>query len=150
LKPTTIFLTCIFLLVFSGNGQVKRTKSIVATQAEKKSIETIKRIFKNYTHFDESIDSREKKDSMQIALSSLPSNLNMNDLLLLVNVWMYYDATDFPTRDILMPVFIKNKNESLLAIEYRIKHKKKWESNDGVPYSELKELERDLKLNHIK
>ena len=57
---------------------------------------------------------------------------------------MYYDATDFPTRSLVEPVFLKNKKSSLKAIDNRIKHKRKNETTDMAPFSDLLDLKNQL------
>ena len=56
---------------------------------------------------------------------------------------MYYDPTDFPTRDLIYPIFLKNKKICVIAIEYRIKHKMEWESKGD--FFDLIALESELK-----
>lgn len=51
-------------------------------------------------------------------------------LQLLLNIWLYYDATDFLTRSYVFQVLKKNKAKSILAIEKRQKNKKDWESKN--------------------
>ena len=132
------------MLSLSSNSQDKYPKS--KNDPDKKSIEIIRRIFKDFIQYEDGIDSYENKEAMKRALKSLPATINENELPLLINVWMYYDATDFPTRELITPIFIKNKKASVIAMKYRINHKKKWESKDSAPYSELIELEKDLEL----
>lgn len=144
LKLYALFFTVLFLLSLSGNGQVKHSKHTITEDSEEASVQTIRKIFREFIKYEEGIDSYENKDALKKALRSLPATINPNELPLLINVWMYYDATDFPTRDLISPIFLRNKKTTLIAIKKRLAYKKKWESNDTAPYSDLIQLEKDL------
>ncbi len=105
----------------------------------------INRIFEPYKNFEESTASEESKDLMTKNIKSIDKVTNKFDLEVLINVWMYYDPTDFPTRDLVFSVLEKNKLESIQAIKDRIKDKKEWEDDDSAPFSELKHLIEKLK-----
>ncbi|VXC09757.1 conserved hypothetical protein [Flavobacterium sp. 9AF] len=62
---------------------------------------------------------------------------NEEDLELLINMWMYYDPTDFNSRDLIFEVLKKNKERSIKAIQNRIENKEEWEQNESAPFSEL-------------
>jgi hypothetical protein len=113
-----------------------KTKSII-TENKETPIETIDRIFKSYNKQSESADSQTNKDAMENALQSLVMKSDVWNLPLLINVWMYYDPTDFPTRLLIQPIFTKNKEATLSAIDKRLSNKKKWEKDETAPYSEL-------------
>ncbi len=121
MKPFTFFLAGLLLLSLSGNSQAKYSKSKSKNDSEEKSIEIIRKIFKDFIQYYDGIDSHVNKEAVKKALKSLPDTINKNDLPLLINVWMYYDATDFPTRELIMPIFIKNKKISLVAMKLGIK-----------------------------
>ncbi len=104
------------------------------------SIQNIQKIFENYIKYDESTDSPDNKDLMTISLKSLTKVSNPDNLELLINVWMYYDPTDFPSRELVLEVLMKNKSESLDAVIKRMKNKKKWETDEIAPYSDLQGL----------
>ncbi len=110
------------------------------------SVQTIGRIFIAYTRNSDGIESHENKDTMKIELSELQllDTINERELPLLINVWMYYDPTDFDVRKLILPIFQNNRNTSIIAVRNRLKHKKKWESVDSAPYSDLVQLEKDL------
>jgi hypothetical protein len=114
------------------------------TITTKKCLQNIKQIFDNYIKYEESTDSPDNKNLMISGLKSLINVSNTDDLDLLINVWMYYDPTDFPTRELVLDVLIKNKRESIKAIKTRIKQKKKWETDEIAPYSDLPGLLYDL------
>jgi hypothetical protein len=109
-----------------------------------KNIQNIKKIFENYIKQEESTDSPDNKNLMISSLKSLTNVSNPDDLELLINVWMYYDPTDFPSRELVCDVLKKNKRESIKAIKTRIKQKKKWETDEVAPYSDLHGLLNDL------
>ena len=108
------------------------------------NIKTIQVIFEEYIKYEESTDSQENKDKILKSLNSISKTEDPNDLELLINVWMYYDPTDFPTRDYVYKILKSSKPESIEAIKCRIKNKKTWEKDDRAPYSELKELIKEL------
>lgn len=78
------------------------------------------------------------------ALTALQQSVSDKDLPLLVNVWMYYDPTDFPTRSLIEPIFKEHRVAALNAIKKRLLYKKKWENKDNAPYSELITLQKLL------
>lgn len=116
-------------------------------KSEKSTIQSIRRIFTAYIQNSEGGDSRENEDTMKNALFQLQllDTINESDLPLLINVWMYYDLTDFDTRKLILPIFQNNGNASIIAIKNRLKYKKKWETVDSAPYSDLVELEKKLR-----
>lgn len=74
--------------------------------AQKKPIETVKEIFDDYVKYDESTDSKDDKTAMEAALQTLAKTKNsVRDLKILLDVWMYYDPTDFPIRDLIVRSF---------------------------------------------
>ena len=117
------------------NGPSYRLDSIT-----KKSIQNIRKVFENYIRYNESTDSPGNKDLMNSSLKSLNKVSNTDYLELLINVWMYYDPTDFPSRELVLNVLKINKLESFEAVKRRMKHKKKWETENSAPFSELKDL----------
>lgn len=136
---TLLFTSLIFLTYLDSSLAeplyIKKTET---------SIQIVKRVFRNYIRFDESTDSPENKAVMEKALRELQITYRSNDLSLLLDVWMYYDPTDFPTRDLINPILHKNKSISLNAVNKRIQKKKKWESVNTAPFSELLSLHDEL------
>jgi hypothetical protein len=128
----------LFLLLSFSSGYTQ-----VVTKAEN-PIRKIDKIFKAYIKNSESTDTDENKAAVKAALSALQQGVKADDLYLLVNVWMYYDPTDFPTRELVEPVFNKNKRAALLAVNKRLKNKKKWENKETAPYSDLVGLKERL------
>lgn len=105
----------------------------------------INNIFTNYIKNQENTASKETKDSMTIAINNLQFSSSKTELYLLINVWMYYDPTEYPTRQILRPLFQKNKLETIHYIDKRIKNKKNWEDRNTAPFAELYALREQLK-----
>lgn len=103
-------------------------------------IKVINKVFNDFVKYQESTDSRENIDLMTKNLESLNKVTDPNDLDILINVWMYYDPTDFPSRDLVFKVLHKSRPESIKAIKTRINNRKDWESDNTAPYSELNEL----------
>lgn len=105
-----------------------------------KPIAVIKKTFDDYVSNEESTDSDKSKDLMSKSIKAIGVITSAEDFEILINVWMYYDPTDFPSRDLVYSVLEKNKIESSKAVKNRIKNKKEWESIDSAPFSELNYL----------
>jgi hypothetical protein len=100
----------------------------------------INRLFCNYISQRESTDSYENKALMSKSLQSISKLHKRDELLLLIHVWMYYDPTDYTEISEVIRILMSSKPESIEAVKYRIKHKRKWESRKTAPYSDLKRL----------
>jgi len=107
-------------------------------------IEKIKRIFADYVKFNESTDSPEDKDEMEKSLNRLRKLQNPNDTKLVLNVWLYYDPTDFPVRQLAYRVLKENKERSILAVKHRLVNPRKSESLESAPFSDLTGLLNNL------
>ncbi len=132
----TFFLFLTALCSFS-QGQLK----------DKSPIQVVNKIFNEYKTNYEGVESTENKVAMKKALLALQVSYKESDLQLLINVWLYYDPTDFPTREFVEPIFYKNKKMTLKAIDYRLAHKLSWEIKLGVDLNELKTLQTTLTKN---
>ena len=131
-------LLVLFLLsiVVLGMGQ--------KASSSEKPIKTVKRVFKEYIKYSESTDSQENKDTVSKALKRLQASSKEKDLSLLIEVWMYYDPTDFPTRELIEPIFYKNKEAASKAIHTRIRMRAKRENKENAPFSDLIDLQTRL------
>jgi len=119
--------------------------SLAQTTAKKETpVKTIERVFKAYVKHNESTDSDENKNAMTKAINALQFSSAKTELDLLLNVWMYYDPTGYSVRTLLEPVFAKHKQETIYAIDKRLKNKKQWENNHTAPLSELIGLKAQL------
>lgn len=107
-------------------------------------IEIIKRIFNKYVKYNESTDSPDNKDMMSKSLENLSVIENPNKIELLLNVWMYYDPTDWDGKKIITKIFRQNKDLSLLVINKRIENPMAWENKDSAPLTDLKYLISEL------
>lgn len=108
------------------------------------TIKNIKTVFDAYVKHKETIDTKEHKDLMRKSIESLGTVINQKDLIILINVWMYYDPTDFPGRQLVYTVLERNKEESIKAVKKRLDHKIKGETDETVPYVELNNLLKKL------
>ena len=108
-----------------------------STQSIAEEIEIMEIVFTAYAGERESTDSPANKEAIKSALQNLDTSLNEESLRLIIDVWMYYDPTDFPTRDLAENVLFKNRESAIKAIEYRINNMREWESIDSAPYNEL-------------
>ena len=107
-------------------------------------IQTVERIFNSYVKYAEGTDSKDNEAAMARALTSLQQESSVRDLPALINVWMYYDPTDFPVRELIEPIFNKNKPATLAAIDKRLKKKMKGENNKTAPYTDLIALKEKM------
>lgn len=107
-------------------------------------IKNIRYVFEDYIKYQESTDSQDDKDLMTKSLKSLSTVTNKDDLDLLINVWMYYDPTDYPDIPEIYRILKASKPYSIEAIKNRIDNKKEWETDDSAPYSDLKNLLKRL------
>jgi hypothetical protein len=102
-------------------------------------VESIKKVFERYKYTDPT-DSKFDMNAMEIGLANLHTISDTATLDLLVNIWMYYDPTDFPTRKLIDTVFKQNKPASIQAVKKRMEIKRKGENENTAPYSALKDL----------
>ncbi|WP_396146960.1 hypothetical protein [Flavobacterium sp.] len=134
-----IILTSTIVTSFSIYGQAKSNNI-----DNKQTIQNIKYVFDDYVKFQESTDSIADKDLMTSSLKSLNKITNLNELEFLVNVWMYYDPTDFPSIPEINRILKISRPESIEAVKKRMANKKEWESEESAPYSDLKNLLKQL------
>jgi hypothetical protein len=112
--------------------------------ATKQHIDKIRKIFENYIKHQESTDSPDDKDLMSKSVKSLTSLSNKDELELLINVWMYYDPTDYPDIPEIYRILKNSRPLSIKAVKNRIDNKKEWETDDTAPYSDLQDLLKRL------
>jgi hypothetical protein len=103
------------------------------------AINKIKDIFENYKANEEAIESEENKTAMTKSLNSLHNVTDNQDLELLINIWNYYDPTDYSCRDEIYKILLQNKSMSIKAVKDRLKHKMSWESKNlsGTEFTTL-------------
>ncbi len=123
--------------------RIQKSKVIL----KKRAVATIRSIFNDFVRYEDGAESDKNKEAMRKSLGSLPYTINKNELPLLINVWKYDAPTDYPTRELIMPILARSKKASLVAIKDRLNHKRKGESNDAAPYSDLVQPERDMRLS---
>lgn len=114
-------------------------KEIILSRSKEQScMEKIDLIFQDYVSVGESVDSKNNKEIVSECLKSLENEeLTDKEFNRLIELWMYYDPTDFPTRDLVFNLFKTRKVESIKAIKKRIEAKQEWEDEDNGPFSEL-------------
>lgn len=110
----------------------------------KQHIDTIRKIFEKYIKHQESTDTLDNKDLMSKSLQSIASVINRDELELLINVWMYYDPTDYPDIPEIYRILKASRPHSMEAVQNRISNKKEWETLNSAPYSDLKNLLQQL------
>jgi hypothetical protein len=107
-------------------------------------IKNIRYVFEDYIQYQESTDSQDDKALMTKSLKSLTTVTDKDDLDLLINVWMYYDPTDYPDIPEIYRILKASRPHSIEAVKNRIYNKKEWETDDTAPYSDLKDLLKRL------
>lgn len=100
----------------------------VDTPDPQESIKTLRSIFEAYTAHEEGIDSEDNKNAVTQNLLSLDTVRKPEDLQLLINMWHYYDPTDYSCRQMILDILLRDKAAAIAAVEYRMKHKKSWET----------------------
>ena len=122
------------------NGSKTIGQIVKQDLATKQHIDKISKIFENYIEYQESTDSPDNKDLMSKSLKAITSLTNKDELELLINVWMYYDPTDYPDNPEIYRILKISRPHSIDAVKNRIDNKKEWESDESAPYSDLKNL----------
>lgn len=120
------------------------SKPFAQTTPTDSAIAVIHKIFLSYRKQSENTETEKSKIAFTDAVQSISVVPELKELMILVEVWMYYDPTDFPTRNLLEPVFFRYKSATLKAVNKRIKEKRKWEKPDEAPYSDLFSLRVEL------
>jgi hypothetical protein len=113
-------------------------------KTNKQHIESIRKVFEDYIKYQESTDSQDDKDLMTKSLKSIENISDKDDLDLLINIWMYYDPTDYPDIPEIYRILKDSRPHSIEAVKNRIDNKKEWETDDTAPYSDLKNLLKRL------
>jgi hypothetical protein len=126
------------------NGSKTVGQIVKQDLATKQHIDKIKTVFENYVKYQESTDSQDDKDLMTKSLKSITCVTNNDELELLINVWMYYDPTDYPDIPEIYRILKGSKPHSIEAVKNRIDNKKEWETGDTAPYTDLKVLLKRL------
>ena len=119
--------------------QIKQLQ--IDTPDQAKAIKTLRDIFEEYKLNEEGIDSEDNKNAVTKSLESLNGLTNSNDLELLINIWHYYDPTDYSCRRFVLKVLLQDKAKSIAAVKDRMKHKKSWETGETEFKYLLEELE---------
>lgn len=127
-----------------GQKEILLTKKVTHkkdTLTYKHAIKNIRDIFEDYKTNEESIESDDNMQTMTKSLKSLHSVTDKNDLELLINIWNYYDPTDYSCRGEIYNILLHNKTISINAVKVRMKHKMSWESADlsGTEFKNLLE-----------
>jgi hypothetical protein len=106
----------------------------------KSSMDTIRQIFEDYVQYSESTDSKSNQAAMTRSLHRTQLVTDPLDLELLINIWLYYDPTDFPSIPIVKKILKDSRPQSIDAVNRRIKNKRPNESSDTAPYADLSKL----------
>ncbi len=107
-------------------------------------VATIRNIFEQYIEYNESTDSYINKTYMLTCLQQIRKIQSPEDFELLINVWMYYDPTDFAGLHLIPELLKQQRSQSIEALKKRIQHKKEWERIGTAPYSDLSSLLAEL------
>lgn len=109
----------------------------------------MQRIFDNFVKYEDHVDSKDNKEMMKKGFRYFQENPSNAPWQLLLNIWMYYDATDFDGLPLLETLFNNNRKAVLAAIEYRQHHKFNWESADSSPFTDLEKLKKRLTADAV-
>lgn len=139
MRNLIIILTSTIVTSFSVYGQTKSNNI-----DNKQTIQNIKFVFDDYVKYQEATDSKADIDLMTSSLKSLNKITNLNELEVLINVWMYYDPTDFQGIPEINRILKISRPESIEAVKKRMANKKEWENEESAPYSDLKNLLKQL------
>lgn len=123
------------------NGQIEKVNW---SKSNVDHIKNIRYVFEDYIQYQESTDSQDDKDLMTKSLKSLTTVIDKDDLDLLINVWMYYDPTDYPDIPEIYRILKDSRPHSIEAVKNRIDNKKEWETDYTASYSDLKYLLKRL------
>ncbi len=102
----------------------------IDTLAQAKAIKTLRNIFEEYKSNEEGIDSEDNKNAVTKSLQSLKGVTNPDDLELLINIWHYYDPTDYSCRPLVLDILQQDKMKSIAAVKKRMKNKMSWETDE--------------------
>lgn len=111
---------------------------------EKEAIGRIQNVFIQYADQSDGTDTDQHKLELLKSFGQIGPIQDSSHLQVLLNVWMYYDPTDFPTRPQIESIFKLNKEQTLKAIEFRKKNKRQDEQEGVAPLAELNALSRKL------
>lgn len=131
--------------ILEGKKLEKELAEQKRRQQELTKIETIKLVFDQYVKQGESTDSESNKALMKTCLESIDCSENRNELAVLIDVWLYYDPTDFPTRELVFKILEKSKPLSTQEVQRRMTNPSKTEDKSRAPFSELRDLLIQLK-----
>lgn len=108
-------------------------------------IKNIKSVFENFIQNDELMVSSVDIDLMKKSLKSLSALTTQDELELLINVWMYYNPTDFSDTPEIFRILKNSRPQSIVAIKKRIENNKVLDTEESTHYSNLKKLLKQLK-----
>jgi hypothetical protein len=113
------------------------------------AMKNIKDIFEEYKTNEESIESEDNKVPMTKSLNNLHNVTDKNDLELLINIWNYYDPTDYCCRGDIYRILMENKIVGINAVKDRIKNRMSWEDED-LSGTDFKYLLEQLEKEYLK
>lgn len=141
-------ITKLIFILFISMSVFGQTKNKIIDN--KTAIKNLKIVFDDYVKYQESTDSRENKEFMIKNLESINKVTDLKELEVLINIWMYYDPTDFSGGSLVYKILMNSRPESLKAVKFRMINKKEWETEETAPFSELNDLLKNLKTDNKK
>jgi hypothetical protein len=110
-----------------------------------KTLIVLKNVFSDYVKYQESTDSEINKRKFINALQQVKNNQLTSAIPLLLDIYLYYYPTDFPTREYVLDVFYSMRGAALVEVERKlIIERKKIKSEEDWPYDELLYLKEKL------
>ena len=103
----------------------------------KDALKNIRKIYNEFIVDEDGIDGEDNKNTMTQCLDNLQEVTNKKDLELLVDVWYYYDPTDYSCRDLVLRVLLLNKAKSIDIVKNKLKYIQK---SDDTLYNDYNHL----------
>lgn len=127
----------------TGSDQTIKLEKLFEENPKKhdntEALKTIKKIFDEFVTYEDGLDGEDNKNAMTQSLKSLNEVTEPKDLELLINVWNYYDPTDYSCRNLVLNVLLQNKATSIIALKEIIKNMKSWEKIEETDFKYLLE-----------
>jgi hypothetical protein len=141
--------SCIFsIITLFASLQLKAQMPCCASTRDSKQacahfapqVQSISNIFRTYTSGAESTDSPSNKEEMLKGIESIEKLTDSASLRLILNVWLYYDPTDFDIRNPIEALLKRSGNNAIEAVNSRLLFREMWENPESYPYAELHSL----------
>jgi hypothetical protein len=103
-------------------------------------LQELKAVFTEYVKYPESVDEQEDKDRLILALKKVEEQKISNCIPVIIDIYLYYDPTDFPTRDLVIQTLKPLYKQAFPLITKRIAIEKKKHAANEFPVQDLEYL----------